>query len=33
MFLETEIKELNSKFKIKEHPHRIKRETNLYYCI
>jgi len=30
MFLQTVIKELNLKFKIKEHPHGIKREkTNL----
>jgi len=33
-FLQTVIKELNLKFKIKENPHGIKRETIfLEYCI
>jgi len=34
MFLQTVIKEFNLKFKIKENPHGIKRETIiLQYCI
>jgi hypothetical protein len=34
MFLQTVIKELNLKFKIKENPHGIKRETIiLQYCM
>jgi len=33
-FLQTVIKELNLKFKIRENPQGIKRETtNLHYCI
>jgi len=30
MFLQTVIKELNLKFKIKENPHGIKRETIIF---
>jgi len=34
MILQTVIKELNLKFKIKKNPHGIKRETIiLHYCI
>jgi len=33
MFLQTVIKEFNLKFKIKENPHRIKRERWLSYSI